>query len=78
MFKNFMIVMLLLLHVIMAVEINVKGDFELTEWKEFQTDFDDAMGNCKERPVRKTKWFVGKSPVSLLRYKINFFQALCY
>jgi hypothetical protein len=72
-----MIVTLLLLHV-MTEEINAKGDFELTEWKEFQTDFDNAMGNCEERPVRKTKWFIGKSPVSQLRFKTSSFQALRY
>jgi hypothetical protein len=35
------------LHVIMTKEIHAKEeDFELTYWKETETTFDDAIGNC--------------------------------
>jgi hypothetical protein len=73
------LIILNFLHVILTKEIHAKEeDFELTQWKDTETDFDDAIENCDRRPDRKTKWLIANPapPVSLLRFR-NCIYALC-
>jgi hypothetical protein len=76
MFKYFIIV--IFLHVIMTKEIHGREeDIELARWGDWDTEYDDAIGNCDRRPHRKSMWFTAKPPVSQPQF-INCFQALCY
>jgi hypothetical protein len=59
------LVFVIFLNVIITKGIHAKEEeFKLTSWREFDTGFDEAIGNCGGRPQRRTKWFVGSPPVS--------------
>jgi hypothetical protein len=52
----------------MTEEINAEEDFQLTEWKEFGTDHDMAIGACESRPGMRSRLFIGSPPVSQQRF----------
>jgi hypothetical protein len=68
MFKHNIVV--ILLHILLTKEAEAKDDtIDLREWHESATLFDDAIGNCTQRPTRRSKLFFATPPVSLHQLK---------
>jgi hypothetical protein len=58
-------IVLILLHLLVIKESKSKEDaITMKEIWEGDTTFDDAIGNCAQRPSIKKKLFIGSPPVS--------------
>jgi hypothetical protein len=63
-------IFVILVNVLATKRTQAKEDtIEFKEGFETETTFDDAIGNCASRPIRKSKIFSAKPEVSQMSFK---------